>query len=111
MRFNPDDYDETYVMHCSTKEEAAQFAEYLSEFGFRDKYPDYALFKASSGWNKTGGGTCYRFHAHRIDSLENYQRGVGVYRFNPVILEFSDFTWGNENISLSFDEAFKEMLK
>ena len=111
MRFNPYDYDETCVMHCASRKEAAEFAKCLKEFGLYDRYPRYALFVAGNGWSKNGGGTCYRFHAHKIDSLENYRRGFTVYNFNPLILEFGDFNWGDEYISLSFDEVFNEMLK
>lgn len=109
MQFNPYDYDETYVMHCASKEEAREFAEYLEGLGFKDSNPGYSLFLRGNGWSNYGGGTCYRFNAGKIGSLDDYRHCI--HSFNPVILEFRDFTWGDCDISLSFDEAFKEMLE
>ena len=108
--FNPNDYDETYVMHCRSKEEAVVFGDYMKRLGYTlNNGQSFGVY-----WDRIDGGTCYRFKAGVRDSYNCYL-DQSIWGFVPEILEFSDFCWDKDikdNIELEFTfEQFMECME
>lgn len=83
MKFNIDDYNGTYVMHCKTVEEDKSFREYLHSVG--RKWFDGDSYLSVSRWHLLKNATCYNFNINKYDSID-YYKGK-----NFTILEWSDF--------------------
>lgn len=96
MKFNIEDYDETYVMHCKSSNEADIFAEYLDSQGYT--WSSGNSYVGRTFWSPVGGGTCYRFKRGFRGFLESYLQDVMSENlgFNAKVLEFDDFEWGIE---------------
>lgn len=96
FRFNINDYDSSYVMHCKSLEEAEQFTKYLHSIGecwcSGSSYLDY------TNWSSLDGGTCYRFIAGSYDTLKSYIDGKAKKLLGIInILEFDNFEWEEES--------------
>ena len=118
MKFNIEDYDHTYVMHCKNEHEATTFMKYLDDYD--RKWSTIKLASADNKWTPRGGGTCYRFNAHRDgrfglmtwDLFENYSNkdSVEVYGYQPIILEFDEFDWGKDATPDTMNISFEQIM-
>lgn len=88
MKFNLNDYQGKYAMHCNTKEEAESFCRFLHQNGRRwGCGHSYLQF---DNWDRFKIDTIYYFN------LGTYSR---VKYVNYVILEWSDFMENAETVS------------
>lgn len=82
MKFNIENYDGNYVMHCKTEAEAKRFCRYLNNIGRT----------WCDGTNYLCENTCYNFNEGSY-GWKSFYEAIGY-----KILEFSDFDW-SENES------------
>ena len=101
MRFNPKEYNKMTVMHCHTKEQAEEFAEYLDYFGY--KLRNGQRYKGNIDFSFQNQ-TCYNFNTGTYGDID-YFRVKGY-----VILEFSDFEWTDNNEGFIIDIKEKELI-
>ena len=106
MRFDFYDYDETYAMHCDTKEKARVFLSHLHSLGKRwssgRSYDNQFLWK--------GEDSCYRFVAGTFDRRGYYTsyEAAADFGFTIEILEFDDFDWGDQgDLTLGSEVKFE----
>ena len=110
-KFYYEDYDETYVMHCPTKESAQIFLKHLDSLGKR--WWGGMPYTASTEWYQHKTNTCYRFYADIYDSIKFYtskdcKRCLG---FSANVLEFDDFEWDDcESEVIEVDMPFEELI-
>lgn len=96
MKFNIDDYNDSYVMHCPTEEAADIFLSYLDSIGKQwrtgKRYIEY------TNWLAYNSETCYRFTQGTFGSLSKYlsEEWLGV----KIVLEFNDFDWDYDSIDI-----------
>lgn len=83
MRFDINDYQGRYLMHCKTEDEAKEFCDYLYSIG--EKWSDGESYKRSTLWCIYKGNTCYHFNRGIIVRLNKSTKE------NYIILEWSDF--------------------
>ena len=102
INFNIEDYDETYVMHCKTEEDANEFLEYLDSLGFT--WGNGTSYIGRNRWHEYGENTYYRFMANSYGSLD-YARQQGY-----KILEFDDFVFYEDDAELP-QMSFAEMCE
>lgn len=88
-KFDINNYQGKYVMHCKTEEEAKTFCEYLDSIGKRWCYTN-ERYPANTKWNMTRDRTCYNFNDDMYCDIDWYRE------HKYTILEFSDFLWSNE---------------
>lgn len=90
MRFNINDYNGKYAMHCKTEEEAKIFCRYLDSVG--RKWVNGDSYMSITNWDNYDYNTCYGFNdGTYCDKI--YFLTCDYY----TILEFSDFEWDNKN--------------
>jgi len=96
MKFDINHYDDMYVMHCKTEEEADIFLEFLDslEMMWRDN-SSYLSFNAYQEYDDR---TCYCFWRGEYCGLDYYKSN------EYIVLEFSDFEW-DEPLEVSEDDA------
>lgn len=83
MKFNIDDYNGKYAMHCKTKEEAEDFCRYLDSIG--RKWKNGNRYLKCTYWQSLKSETAYGLNEATYDC-------VGYYKDNGyTILEWSDF--------------------
>lgn len=106
QKFNINDYDQKYVMHCKTQTEADEFTMYLDSLGFR--WFGGLSYLDNSHWSEDRGGTCYRFHMGMRGQLAFYTADLALMA-DTIILEFSDFEWSesSQKMHISFEETMK----
>lgn len=106
MKFEIDKYDETYAMHCESKEENEAFSAYLDSIGKRWRSGD--RYTQLSYYNKKGDYMCFYFHIGTHGDVRHADD-------ETKILRFSDFEWDgflsaknaeDYDVSLSFDSLF-----
>lgn len=85
MKFNLNDYQGKYAMHCNTKEEAESFCRFLHQNGKR--WCSGHSYLQFDNWDRFKIDTVYYFN------LGTYSR---VKYVNYVILEWSDFMENEE---------------
>ena len=88
MKFNIENYEGNYAMHCKTEEEAKTFCWYLNNLG--RTWCDGTNYLCENEWSVYDDQTCYAFNENKYGWKSLYERE------NAIILEFSDFDW-NEN--------------
>lgn len=93
MRFNIDDYHGDYAMHCPEEWQAEVFTNYLDSLG--KSWRDGSTYVNNSLWYEYEEEQCYAFNRNQYESVSWY-KGTGY-----IILEFSDFDWGDEDFTLS----------
>lgn len=81
MRFDINDYEGKYVMHCKTKEEAREFCDYIDCCGIH--------YNPNVSFSHHNENTCYNFNLNTFASKDYYKRN------QYTILEWSDFN-GNK---------------
>lgn len=88
MKFNINDYEGKYAMHCKTQEEAEIFCRYLNSVGKKWRgNVSYTIY--TTYWDTYKDQTCYALNEGRFSPIRYYKRN-GYY-----ILEFSDYDWGD----------------
>lgn len=96
MKFNFDNYNETYVMHCKTEEEKDEFLNLLMSLGKNwNSGGSYSI----SNWYTYHNRTCYCFVGGTYCDIE-YYKNEGY-----KILEWSDFS------EHTYANILKEMSK
>jgi hypothetical protein len=94
MKFDYNNYDKTFVMHCNSEDEAVVFNDWLVKNGHQGMNRVY--------WRSDDGGTCYRFKCGAgvlHDTFETYSDDelcMDTFGFKINILEFSDFNWSDD---------------
>jgi hypothetical protein len=83
MKFDIDNYNATYVMHCKTAKEAKDFCNYLHEHG--KTWCTGQSYKEQTQWGTYKQNTVYHFNDGVFGSL-NYAKD-----HKYTILEWSDF--------------------
>ena len=106
-KFNIEDYGDNCVMHCSSKEQAIVFTQYLHRVGLR--WSSGRGYDSKLGWSAAGGGSCYRFRSGTTGSLAVYtslemRNSLGTDGTDIVVLEFDDFDW-LQSKPLNYDEV------
>lgn len=91
MRFNINDYEGKYVMHCKTEEEAEVFCRYLDSVG--RKWCNGISYLQENEWIIYTDQTCYAFNQSMYGSV------FFLTDRNYTILEFSDFEWDDSNVT------------
>lgn len=89
MKFNLNDYQGKYAMHCKTKEEAESFCRFLHQNGGR--WCDGNSYLEDDSWDNYERDTVYCFNQGTYCSV-GYAR-----RINYGILEWSDFMEDEES--------------
>ena len=102
MKFNFDDYGESYVMHCETKEAADTFLSYLHSIG--ECWCSGISYIEKTFWDQYGDQTCYKFRNRTYSSYGFFQE------HGHKILNFYDFDWGLEDV-VDFEYSFDQMLE
>lgn len=97
--FDLSEYDDSVLMHCSTKEEAEIFCDFLHSQGLTwrtgKSYTEFTNYEIHEH------NTCYRFKGGTFGDLSAYI-DEGFYNHNiSKVLEFSDFCW-DENQTPDF---------
>lgn len=107
--FNIEDYDETYVMHCKTKEDAIVFTEYLCSIGKRwCSHEDYTPYNTS--WENYKEQTCYEFVGGTFCDLPYFiQENYHILNFEDF--EFKDLYEIGDKDNTAFDEFISEFRK
>ena len=83
MKFNINDYEGDYAMHCKTEEEAKSFCEYLHKCGLKWSSGDSYFDKTN--WEHYKANTVYDFNDDTFCDIRYFQRN------NYIILEWEDF--------------------
>lgn len=83
MKFNINDYEGNYVMHCKTEEEAKDFCAYLDSVGRKWCNGESYLDVNEWGWYREN--TIYDFNEGSYCSVDLAKI------YNEIILEWSDF--------------------
>lgn len=83
MNFNIDDYKDSYVMHCKTKEEAEDFCNYMHSIGRR--WANGESYLNRTYWNQHND-TVYNFNNDTYGRTIYYNK-----QHNYTILEWGDF--------------------
>lgn len=91
MKFNLNDYQGNYVMHCKTKEEAKSFCRFLHQNG--RKWCDGYSYLEDNSWDVYARDAVYCFNEGVYCNIE-YARDI-----NYRILEWSDFMEEVETVS------------
>ena len=86
-KFNINDYEGNYVMHCNTEEKANVFCKYLDSVG--KKWNNGDSYLKVNEWEHYEEDTCYNFNYGRFCDYNYY---CNYY----IILEFNDFDWSEE---------------
>ena len=100
MVFDPRAYDDTYVLHCKTREQAKIFCDVMNEYGYL-----MGSGKRYDAQKWSEGTACYRWQAGWVASRKFYE-GQG-----REILEFDDFEWFETNEtapSMDFSQLFDQ---
>ena len=103
MKFNINDYDKTYVMHCDTREKANVFCKYLHSLGKKWIGGEpYLISKYDAYYERTA----YRFITDTYSDLAYYKSQ------KCNVLEFDDFEWdGYEDLNdISNDVSDDDLL-
>lgn len=85
MRFNINDYEGKYAMHCKTEEEAKIFCRYLDSVG--RKWSSEDSYLSMTNWYSYGPDTCYSFNNG------TYCEKTYFLTLDYTIFEFGDFEW------------------
>lgn len=89
MKFNINDYDGNYAMHCKTEEEAKDFCRVLHEAGkvWNDILgrPNGSTYLEYTRWKEYKSDTCYNFNRDLYARIGYYEKQ------GYTILEWSDF--------------------
>lgn len=102
MKFNFDDYGESYVMHCETQEAADTFLSYLHSIGKCWRSGD--AYVRNTFWTQYEDRTCYNFCNGTYGSLGFFQdKGCRI-------LIFYDFDWDLKD-TVSFEYSFDQLLE
>lgn len=100
MVFDPRAYDDTYVLHCKTMEQAEIFCDVMNEHGYR-----LASGSTYDGKQWSEVNSCYRWKAGLVCSRGFYEKR------GRKILEFDDFEWFETNEtapSMDFSQLFDQ---
>ena len=92
MKFNLNDYQGDYVMHCKTKEEAESFCRFLHQNGRTWHNEDSYL--ENDRWDRYKRDTVYLFNNGSFCGVE-----FASQYFKYEILEWSDFMENTETVS------------
>lgn len=106
--FNYENYDDHYVMHCKTEEDAKIFMRYLRNVGASWSGGD-SYSENDTRWNIMREKTCYRFRKGVYDSIDFYQDDEATkdaLGYSCFVLEFDEFDWSKSDIVFSFDSFF-----
>lgn len=99
MKFDINQYNEEYAMHCKTEDEANFFLKYLDSLGM--KWCSGQRYIENTNYKDYRNKTCYCF---KDGSYSNYDyfRDEGY-----VILEFEDFEWDGytDELEIASEEA------
>lgn len=102
MKFNIDNYDKNYVMHCPTAEAADIFLSHLDSLG--KTWCNGIRYTEKTNWSKYESNTCYRF-------INGTYENLGYKRLEKVILEFYDFDWDDNDFNQEDTSALEQFLK
>ena len=86
MKFNIDDYQGRYVMHCKTKEEAESFCKYLHSVG--RKWATGESYVKLNIYDRYADKTAYEFNDGTYSSVDYYHYKA---KLLYTILEWEDF--------------------
>lgn len=106
MRFNFNNYDETYAMHCDSEGKARVFLKHLHTIGKR--WSSGRRYDETFVWK--GEHTCYRFVAgtHDVERYYMSDKSEQDLGFKVKIIEFDDFDWEDSIVdrqcNMSFDD-------
>ena len=100
-KFNLSDYDDTVLMHCSTKEEAEIFCDFLDSSGLT--WITGKSYVERNNYESYRENTCYRFKRGSFGNLYIFSvEGFGRHNISKI-LEFSDFYWENDETEESVE--------
>lgn len=85
MRFNIDNYNGNYAMHCKTKEEVESFRKYLNTAMADRKNRPYEGAMIQIPWDKYKEETAFNLNGFGYGSVDEYKS------LNYTVLEWSDY--------------------
>lgn len=84
-KFNLEEYQGNYAMHCDTEGKAKKFLEFLYRCG--KSWPSKQSYLEETNWKTYNKDTCYFFNNGTFGSLKRIEED------NYIVLEFDDFDW------------------
>lgn len=106
MKFEIDKYDETYAMHCESREENEAFSAYLDSIGKR--WRSGRRYTQLSYYDTDGDDMCFYFHSGTCGRVSLADDETKLLRFSDF--ELDDFLPAKKaedyDVSLSFDSLF-----
>lgn len=88
MKFDINNYEGKYAMHCKTEEEAREFCNYLHSIG--RKWCNHVSYADESNYDVYKEDITYDFNDGSYCSKRYFDNN------NYIVLEFSDFNWAKE---------------
>lgn len=85
MKFDIEDYNSCYVMHCKTKTQAEYFTSFLDSLGKR--WSDGTSYLTLTYYEDYGKEICYHFTGGYVGNKEYFSDN------GYIILEFDEFDW------------------
>lgn len=109
MVFNPNEYDERYVMRLTSADDVVQFANYMDSLGY--VYSEHLTYLEMIGrfveCVADNGDVCIRLGEDAAYSRWKYWESC----YHVSALNFEDFTWSCEDIQVpaEIEDYFKEI--